>query len=85
MRRDTMRARHAPRVTLRRELPIAPAKLETPAGHTVIACPAETRENVTCASCRLCADPNRKVVIGFRAHGGKARVMSERLNSQNGA
>jgi len=37
-------------------------------------CPAQTREDVTCASCGLCAIPDRRVIIGFRAHGTRARV-----------
>ena len=45
----------------------------TPAGRKVIVCPAQTREDVTCASCGLCARIDRGVIIGFRAHGVNAR------------
>lgn len=38
-------------------------------GHLVVVCPAQIRETVTCASCKLCAIPDRKVIIGFIAHG----------------
>jgi len=51
-------------------LPIdSPEKLETPGGRRVVVCPAQTRENVTCATCKLCAVADRSVIIGFRAHG----------------
>jgi hypothetical protein len=51
-----------------------PEKSETPDGRTIIICPAQTREDVTCASCGLCARADRRVIIGFRAHGTRARV-----------
>jgi hypothetical protein len=51
-----------------------PEKSETPDGRTIIVCPAQTREDVTCASCGLCARADRRVIIGFRAHGTRARV-----------
>lgn len=51
-----------------------PEKTQTPAGRTIIICPAQTRDGVTCASCGLCARADRGVIIGFRAHGTKARV-----------
>lgn len=38
-------------------------------GKRVITCPAQTRDDVTCASCGLCAKPDRKVVIRFLVHG----------------
>ncbi len=56
---------------------------KTPDGATVIACPAQTRDDVTCLKCKLCADPKRKVVIGFSPHGsGQGRggkSVNERL------
>jgi hypothetical protein len=51
-----------------------PEKTYTPAGRTVIVCPAQTREGVSCVTCQLCARPDRGVIIGFRAHGTRARV-----------
>ena len=51
-----------------------PEKTYTPAGRTIIVCPAQTREDVTCATCGLCARADRAVIIGFRAHGTRARV-----------
>lgn len=51
-----------------------PEKSYTPAGRTIIICPAQTRDNVTCESCGLCARADRAVIVGFRAHGSRARV-----------
>ena len=51
-----------------------PEKTQTPAGRTIIVCPAQTRDEVTCATCGLCARADRGVIIGFRAHGTRARV-----------
>ena len=63
-----------PVVTL---LPIdAPAQTHTPQGKRVIVCPAQTRDDVTCATCLLCARRDRKVIIGFRAHGSRAKVVN---------
>jgi hypothetical protein len=50
----------------------------TPAGRRVVVCPAQTREAITCASCRLCAHPARKSIVGFRAHGA-TRIVEESL------
>lgn len=44
--------------------------LETPNGHKVVICPAQTRRNVTCSSCALCAK-QRDFIIGFPASGPK--------------
>lgn len=51
-----------------------PEKSYTPAGRTIIVCPAQTREDVSCSTCGLCARPDRAVIVGFRAHGTRARV-----------
>lgn len=46
-------------------------------GMRVITCPAQTRDNVSCATCGLCAKPDRKVVIRFLVHGpSKVRARS---------
>lgn len=53
----------------------APDKGVTPQGRRWIACPAESRDSVSCASCGLCSRSDRSVIIAFHAHGsGKARV-----------
>jgi hypothetical protein len=46
-----------------------PATFYTPQGRKGIVCPAQTRSAVSCATCRLCANPSRPVLIGFRFHG----------------
>jgi hypothetical protein len=54
----------------------APVRLKTPAGRRVTVCPAET-EGLTCRECELCAIPDRKVIIGFRAHGNYRKHVTE--------
>jgi hypothetical protein len=45
----------------------------TIAGRKVIVCPAQTRDGVTCSTCRLCARPARRSTVAFLVHGsGKA-------------
>ena len=41
----------------------------TPAGRKIVVCPATVRDDVTCATCGLCARSTRSVIIGFPAHG----------------
>lgn len=45
----------------------------TPAGNKYVVCPAQTREGVTCATCRLCSRADRSVIVGFLPHGNGAR------------
>jgi hypothetical protein len=56
----------------------APQVSYTPAGRTVIACPAETND-VTCETCQLCANATRKAIVGFRAHGQSKERVNRRL------
>ena len=51
----------------------------TPAGHKIVICPATNRDNVTCASCKLCAWSERQVIIGFPAHGSKKNQVKSDL------
>jgi len=51
-----------------------PEKTTSPGGRTIIVCPAQTREGVTCSTCGLCQRADRAVIIGFRAHGTRAKV-----------
>jgi len=44
----------------------------TPAGNKIVICPAISR-GLKCEECRLCANPNRKAIIGFPAHGTGAK------------
>lgn len=48
---------------------------KTPAGNTVVVCPAETHD-LTCEKCQMCAHPRRKAIIAFRAHGNSAALVS---------
>jgi len=52
----------------------SPERSTTPKGRPIVVCPAQTRNNVTCQSCGLCARPDRGVIVGFRAHGTKAKA-----------
>lgn len=51
-----------------------PEKTTTPGGLPIVICPAQTRDNVSCSTCQLCQRPDRQVIIGFRAHGSRAKV-----------
>lgn len=53
----------------------SPNTVMTPAGNKVILCPAQYKEGVSCASCRLCQVVNRSVIIGFKAHGAGAKYV----------
>ena len=51
-------------------LPVTQAdNLQTPAGRRVVICPAIARDDVSCATCQLCARADRTVIVGFPAHG----------------
>ena len=45
---------------------------KTPEGRSVILCPYQYADHVTCATCGLCAAGKRKSIIGFEAHGTHA-------------
>ena len=48
---------------------------ETPDGRKVVVCPATQRDDVTCASCKMC-QRQRDVIIGFPAHGSSKKKAS---------
>lgn len=51
-----------------------PERATTPAGRPIVACPAQTRDGISCATCQLCARRDRRgVIVGFYAHGSGAR------------
>ncbi len=54
------------------------ANTVTPAGRTVVICPATQRDDVTCATCQLC-QRERSAIVGFPAHGTKKRVIDIRV------
>lgn len=37
-----------------------------------VQCPAEYRQGVSCATCKLCSVASREVVVGFTVHGARA-------------
>ena len=45
----------------------------TEGGIRVVTCPAALNKSVTCSSCGVCQNADRRVVIGFPAHGSGAR------------
>lgn len=59
----------------------APDTLKTPAGRKAIVCPAQQRDDITCADCQLCSRANRSVIIAFRAHGNSKKKATAIANS----
>lgn len=57
-------------------LPIdATENTTTPQGRKIVVCPATQRDNVSCATCKLCAIAQRDFIVGFPAHGnGKKKA-----------
>ncbi len=55
-----------------------PKHSTTPEGRPIVVCPAQTMENMDCANCGLCQRANRSTIIGFRAHGARARIADEK-------
>jgi hypothetical protein len=51
----------------------------TPQGRSIVICPATTRDDVTCESCQLCARVDRKVIVGFPAHGSGAKKAEQAI------
>ncbi len=57
----------------------APSKgNKTPGGIPITVCPAELSEKVTCERCKICAMPDRKSAVGFRAHGDRKKQITSR-------
>lgn len=54
----------------------------TPAGRHVVMCPAQTEERMTCSECQLCAQPFRRAIIGFRAHGQAKGIVSDLVRTR---
>ena len=51
-----------------------PKHTTTPEGRPILVCPAQTIAHMTCALCQLCQKADRRQIIGFRAHGTKAKT-----------
>lgn len=45
-------------------------------GRRIVTCPAQTREDMDCARCGLCAKPQRKATVRFMIHGTARRKAS---------
>ena len=58
----------------------SPRRLTSPAGQPVAVCPAQVMDT-NCDRCRLCARPERKVVVGFLAHGNRKVRLDGRLRA----
>ena len=52
-------------------------------GRRVITCPAQSRDNVTCATCGLCAKTDRKVIVRFMPHGPSRKRAERAIASAN--
>lgn len=50
--------------------------VKTPKGKSVLVCPQQRNDKVTCATCGLCSKSDRSYAIGFIAHGN-ARNMAD--------
>ena len=46
-------------------------------GYKVITCPATYRDEVTCATCKLCSVSARDSIVAFPAHGSRKRIVNE--------
>lgn len=51
-----------------------PRHTTTPEGRPILVCPAQTVDYMTCALCQMCQKADRRHIIGFRAHGMRARL-----------
>ena len=58
----------------------SPRSLTSPAGLPVAICPAQVMDT-NCAKCKLCARADRKVVVGFLAHGNQKVRLDRRLRA----
>lgn len=72
-------AGHADRLA-KHGLPVAvmvpmdtPKHSMTPGGLPILVCPAQTTDHITCENCGLCQRADRASIIGFRAHGMRAK------------
>lgn len=55
-----------------------PDRTTTPEGRPVMICPAQTKQYMTCSVCELCQKADRKAIIGFRAHGTRAKIADQK-------
>jgi hypothetical protein len=55
----------------------------TPGGRKIVVCPATIRDDISCATCKLCAVSDRSVIIGFPAHGSQAKKAARVFSIQS--
>ena len=55
-----------------------PERTTTPQGRPIVICPAQTRDDKTCETCGLCQRADRAVIVGFRAHGTRAKLTDQK-------
>jgi hypothetical protein len=53
----------------------------SPEGRPIVRCPAEYSDGMTCAQCQLCANRDRKSIVGFTAHGSSKRKVIAIVNA----
>lgn len=51
----------------------------TKSGIRVVVCPATQRDDITCATCKLCSVQRRGVIVGFPVHGSRKRMANNDL------
>lgn len=50
----------------------------TESGRKVIVCPATVyKKKVTCETCGICANPNRKEIVAFPSHGAQKNIVNQ--------
>ena len=58
----------------------------TPKGRRVVVCPATQRDDVTCATCKLCSVQDRGgVIVGFPVHSSRKRQANNELTQRSTA
>ena len=68
------RAKGEPLTAYRERMPT-----RTPEGRRLVVCPATYLDDVSCATCQLCARGDRTSIVGFPAHGtGAKRITIQR-------
>lgn len=51
----------------------------------VVRCPAETRDAVTCKTCKLCSVSDRRDIVAFTVHGGGSKKALDVIASDSGS
>ena len=49
-------------------------------GVRFVVCPAQTKQNLTCAECKLCANADRTCIVAFKAHGTQAKKVETTIS-----